>query len=229
MEEIDKRIVEVARSAVKEYLERLMNTERYVFIEEHGGLRNGFYERKVKTKFREIEDLSVPRDREGRFRSAALEPYSRSIGLEELIISLYSKGVSTRKASEILEEIFQNRNSRSSISRITDATMEEVKRFQSRALESRYIAIFLDALSFFLRRDTVEKEPILFAMGIRESGEYEILGFYLASKESHLSYTAVINDLYNRGMSEPLLFIADGIPKLDEEIRKVFPRADFQL
>ena len=91
MEEIDKRIVEVARSAVKEYLESLMNTERCVFIEEHGGLRNGFYERKVKTKFGEIEDLSVPRDREGRFRSAALEPYSRSIGLDELIISLYSK------------------------------------------------------------------------------------------------------------------------------------------
>ncbi len=110
------------------------------------------------------------------------------------------------KASEILESIFQ-----------------------SRPLESRYIAIFLDALFFFLRRDTVEKEPILFAMGIRESGEYEIMGFYLASKESHLSYTAVINDLYDRGVREPLLFIADGIPKLDEEIRKVFPRADFQL
>jgi transposase-like protein len=179
MEEIDKRIAEVARSAVKEYLESLMNTERDVFIDEHGGLRNGFYERKVKTKFGEIDDLSVPRDREGRFQSAALEPYSRSIGLDELIISLYSKGVSTRKASEILEEIFQNRYSRSSISRITDATTDEVKRFQSRPLESRYIAIFLDALFFFLRRDTVEKEPILFAMGIRESGEYEILGFYV--------------------------------------------------
>ncbi len=105
----------------------------------------------------------------------------------------------------------------------------KIKRFQSRPLESRYIAIFLDALFFFLRRDTVEKEPILLAMGIRESGEYEILGFYLASKESHLSYTAVIDDLYNRGVREPLLFIADGLPKLDEEVRRVFPRADFQL
>ena len=56
-----------------------------------------------------------------------------------------------------------------------------------------------------------------------------ILGFYISSKESHLSYNEVINDLYNRGVREPLLFIADGIPKLDEEIRKVFPRADFQL
>jgi putative transposase len=66
-------------------------------------------------------------------------------------------------------------------------------------------------------------------MGNRETAEYEIMGFYLASKESHLSYTAVIKDLYDRGVREPLLFIADGLPKLDEEIRKVFPRADFQL
>lgn len=76
--------------------------------------------------------------------------------------------------------------------------MEEVKRFQARALESRYIAIFLDALFFFLRRGAVEKDP-LFAMGIRESGEYEILGFYLASKESHMSYVEVVKDLYARG------------------------------
>ena len=229
MEEMDKKIMEVARSAVKEYLEGLMTTERDVFLEEHGGLRNGFYERTMKTKFGEIDDLTVPRDREGKYRTAVFEPYSRSIGIDELIISLYSKGISTRKASEILETIFQNRYSRSSISRITDATLEEVKRFQSRPLESRYIAIFLDALFFFLRRDTVEKEPILFAMGIRESGEYEILGFYLMSKESHNSYVAVIKDLYERGVREPLLFIADGLPKLDEEIRKVYPRADFQL
>ena len=108
MEEVDKRIVEVAKIAVKEYLENLMSTERDVFIDEHGGLRNGFYERKVKTRFWEIDDLTVPRDREGRFQSAALEPYSRSIDLDELYISLYSKGVSTRKTSEIVETIFQN-------------------------------------------------------------------------------------------------------------------------
>ena len=104
-----------------------------------------------------------------------------------------------------------------------------MKRFQSRPLESRYFAIFLDVLFFFLRMDTVEKEPILFAMGIRETGEYEIMGFYLASKKSHLSYTAVIKKLYDRGVREPLLFIEDGLPKLDEEIRNVFQRTDFQL
>ena len=139
--------------------------------------------------------MNVPGDREGKSRTGIFNPYARSIGIDELIISLYSKGISTRKMSEILESIFQNRYSRSSISRITEITIEEVKRFQNRPLDRRYIAIFLDALFFYLRRDTVEKEPIIFAMGIKESGEYEILGFYISSKESHLSYNEVIKYL----------------------------------
>jgi transposase-like protein len=99
-----------------------------------------------------------------------------------------------------------------SISRITDATLEEVKRSRGRSLESRYVAIFLDALFFYLRRETAEKEPIFFAMGTRETGEYEIMGFYLASKEFHNSYVEVIKDLHERGVREPLLLITDGLP-----------------
>jgi len=146
--------------------------------------------------------MNVPGDREAKFRTGIFNAYARSIGIDELIISLYSKGISTRKMSEILESIFQNRHSRSSISRITEITIEGVKRFQNRPLDRRYIAIFLDALFFYLRRDTVDKEPIIFAMGIKESREYEILGFYISSKESHLSYSEVINDLYSRGVRE---------------------------
>ena len=194
MEEMDKRTIEVARNAVKEYLENLMKTERDVFIDEHGGMKNGYYGRAMKTKFGEIEDLNVPRDREGKSRTGIFNPYASSIGIDELIISLYSKGISTRKMSEILESIFQNRYSRSSISRITEITIEEVKRFQNRPLDKRYIAIFLDALFFYLRGDTVEKEPIIFAMGIKESGEYGII-FYISSKESHISYNEAIKYL----------------------------------
>jgi len=173
-------------------------------------LKNGFYGRAMKTKFGEIEDLNVPRDMDGRFRTALFDPYARSIGIDELIISPYSKGIPTRKMSEILESIFQNRYSRSSISRITEITIEEVKRFQNRPLDGRYVAIFLDALFFYLRRDTVENEPIIFAMGIRESGEYEIMGFYISSKESHLSYSEVISDCKRRSR-----FVQNRLCKID--------------
>lgn len=200
--------MEVAKNAVKEYIENLMKTERDVFLRENGGSANGFYGRGMKTKMGEIPSINVPRDREGNFRTEVFQPYDRSIGIDELVISLYSKGVSTRNTAEILQTIFRKRYSRSTISSITDATMEEVNRFQNRSLEKRYIAIFLDGL-FFLRRDTVEKDPIIFALGIRETGEYEILGFYLTVKESHNTYFTVIRDLYDRGVGEPLLFIAD--------------------
>jgi len=102
MEDVDKRIMEVARSAVNEYLERLMNTHRDAFLEEHGVLRNGFYERTIKNNFGEIDDLTVTRDREGKYRAAVFKPYNKPVGVDELIISLYSKGISTRKASGIL-------------------------------------------------------------------------------------------------------------------------------
>ena len=227
MEDIDKIVTEVARKAVKEFLENLMNTERDVFLSENEGQKNGYYSRSMKTRIGEIKDLNVPRDREGSFQTAVFEPYSRSIGIDELILALYSKGVSTRNSAEIMQTIFQNRYSRSTISAITEATLEEVKRFQERSLDRRYIAIFPDGLFFFLRRDRVEKEPVIFAMGIKETGEYEILGFYLSAKETHNTYFTVIQDLYNRGIREPLLFIADGIPKLDEEIRRYFQELIF--
>ncbi len=229
MENVDNKIMEVARKAVKEYLQSLMIAEREAFLGENPGSGNGFYQRGLKTKLGSIENLQIPRDRDGNFRTAVFEPYDRSIGVDELIISLYAKGVFTRKVLEILETVFRNRYSRSGISRITKATMDEVMKFQQRPLDARYIAIFLDGLFSCLRRDTVEKEPIIFAMGIRETGEYEILGFYLTVKESHNTYFTVIQDLYDRGVREPLLFVADGIPKLDEEIRRIFPRSEFQL
>ncbi len=73
----------------------------------------------------------------------------------------------------------------------------------------------------------IEKEPVIFALGIKKTGEYEIPGFYVFAKETHNTYFSVIQDIYNRGVREPLLFIADVIPKRDEEIRKIFPGSDF--
>ena len=75
----------------------------------------------------------------------------------------------------------------------------------------------------------MEKEPVIFAMEIKKTGEYKILGFYLFAKETHSTYFSVIQDLYNRGIREPLIFIAYDIQKLDEEIRKIFPGSDFQF
>ena len=86
MEDMDKIVTEVARKAVKEFLENLMNTERDVFLSENNGQKNGYYRRSMKTRMGEINNLSVPRDRDGSFQTAVFEPYSRSIGIDELIL-----------------------------------------------------------------------------------------------------------------------------------------------
>ena len=106
-----------------------MNAERDVFLMENNGQKNGYYSRSMKTRMGEINNLNVPRDREGSFQTAAFEPYSRSIGMDELILALYSKGIFTRNSAEVMHTIFQNRYSSSTISTITEATMQEVKMF----------------------------------------------------------------------------------------------------
>ena len=221
-------VEEVIEETVKEKLEALMKIEHDQYLEENPGIKNGSYKRNLKTKYGELRQLSVPRNRDNTFHSAIIES-NKTVGLEKLITSLYSNGVSTRRISSILKDILNNRYSPSSISRITVLALEEVNRFVNRKLDKRYIAVMLDGLFFYLRRETVDKEPVIFALGIKESGEYEILGFYLTIKESHNNYKDVLEDLYRRGLKESLLFIADGITDLDEEVMKIYPGSDFQL
>ena len=109
----------------------------------------------------EIKQLNVPRDWESNFHTKVIEPYNRSIGMEDLIVSMYSNGISTRRIAGILEDILGNKYSKSTISRITELTMEEVYKFINRPLDKRYIAVFLDGLFFYLRRGNVDKEPVL--------------------------------------------------------------------
>ena len=172
MEELDKKVSEIVRSTVKEFMESLMKGEIQAFLEENRGSRNGYYERDLGTRYGKINDLRVPRDRNNEFQTALFERYQRNIGIDDPVVSMYSRGISAGKMAEILEELFHNRYSRSTISRITDITVPEISKWRSRPLEKRYIAIFMDAVFFSLRRETVQKECVIFAMGIRESGNY---------------------------------------------------------
>ena len=227
LENID--IDKLLRNAIKERIEKLMEIELNAYLEDNPGVKNGKYKRDLKTKYGEIKQLNIPRDRDSNFHTQVIEPYNRSIGMEDLIVSMYSNGISTRRIAGILEDILGNKYSKSTVSRITDLTMEEVYKFINRPLDKRYIAVFLDGLFFYLRRGNVDKEPVIFALGIKETGEYELLGFYLTVKESHNTYKDVLEDLYNRGLKEPLLIVADGIKNLDEEVMEIYPRSEFQL
>ncbi len=115
---------------MKEILETIMNTEREIFIENNNETRNGTYIRTLNTKYGFMDYLKVLRDREGNFRTMVFDSYKKSLNIEDLILSLYSNGISTRRISMILDEIFHGRYSKSTISKITDVVKEEIDAWQ---------------------------------------------------------------------------------------------------
>ena len=133
-----------------------MKIEHDQSLLENKGLKNGYYKRNLKTKYGEIRELEVPRNRDNNFQSAIIES-NKAVGLEYLIVSLYSNGVPTRKITGILKDIFGNKYSPSSVSRIMDLTLEEINKFLNRSLDNRYIAVMMGGLFSYLRSETVNR------------------------------------------------------------------------
>jgi transposase-like protein len=157
------------------------------------------------------------------------EPYQRRDGwLEQAIITMYQKGMSTREIGKFVEMILGDRYSATTISNITAATLDDIRKWRDRPLNKRYVALYLDAMFIKVRRDTVAKEAVYFALGVDEDGYREILGFYVGGQESASSWSDVLLDLKRRGVEEVLLGIFDGLSGLSDVFRKVFPLADVQ-
>ncbi|XEC94422.1 IS256 family transposase [Paenibacillus tarimensis] len=218
---------------VKEKLELLLREEIKNFMQvEHEGQRNsrnGYYERTFETRHSKINDLKVPRDRNGEFQTQLFEPYQRREGwLEEAIIHMYKGGMSTREVAKFIECMFGTQYSPTTISNITQTVMEDIEQWQNRPLERRYSVIYLDGLYVKLKRNTVSSEAVYLAMGIDEKGYRQILGFYVGGHESSNGWREVLRDLYRRGATEVLLGVFDGLPGLEEAFREVYPKADVQ-
>jgi transposase-like protein len=218
---------------VKENLESIMKAEIKQFMEveqeDKRNSRNGYYSRSLHTKYGHIEDLDVPRDRNGEFQTQVFQPYQRRDGwLEEAVIQMYKSGMGTRDVARFVESMFGSHYSPTTISNITATVLEDIQQWQARALKKRYAVIYLDGLYVKLKRSTVSGEAIYFAMGIDEDGHRQILGFYVGGQESSNGWRDVLKDLYKRGAQEVLLGVFDGLPGLDDAFRETYPKADVQ-
>ncbi|WP_274366329.1 IS256 family transposase [Paenibacillus thermotolerans] len=223
----------LVREFVKEKLELIMNEEMNNFLQiEQQGLRNsrnGYYERTLDTKYGKINDLQVPRDRRGEFQTQVFEPYQRRDDwLEEAVIQMYKAGMGTRGVANFIESMFGSRYSPATVSNITSTVLEDIEAWQSQPLETRYSVIYLDALFFKLRRQTVDSEAIYLAMGINSQGYRQILGFYVGGNESANGWRDVLRDLHRRGAKEVLLGVFDGLSGLEEAFKETYPKADVQ-
>lgn len=228
-----KQIEELVLNFVKENLESILKEEMKNFFEvEHPELKNsknGFYERILDTKYGRIDDLTVPRDRNGHFQTALFDPYQRQERwLGETIITMYQKGFSTRELGSFIERILGKSYSPATISNITDVLVEDIKEWQQRPLQKRYTVLYLDGTYLKLRRQDVDSEVVYVVVGITEDGFKEIVGFYVGGKESALGWKEILFDLHKRGLEEILLAVFDGLTGLESALKEVYPKADVQ-
>ena len=218
---------------VKDNMESIMRAEIQAFMssDEAGtrNSRNGYYTRNLHTKYGNLEDLEIPRDRQGLFQTQLFEPYQRRDGwLEEAVIQMYKSGMGTRDVARFIESMFGSHYSPTTVSNITATVLDDIHQWQKRPLSNRYSVIYLDGLYVKLKRGTVCGEVVYFAMGIDEMGQRQILGFYVGGQESSNGWREVLKDLYNRGAQEVLLGVFDGLPGLDAAFKETYPQADVQ-
>lgn len=228
-----EQLKELVLAFVKEKLEFIMREELANFLDierlEQHNTRNGYYTRTLETQFGKIDNLRVPRDRQGEFHTSLFEPYPRRDGwLEEAVIRMYKGGMSTREVADFIECILGTHYSPATVSNITNTVLQDVHAWQSQPLKKRYSVLYLDGIYFSLRRDSVASEVIYVAMGIDEDGYRQILGFHVGGHESAHGWKEFLQDLYQRGAREILLGVFDGLVGLEEAFHSVYPKADVQ-
>lgn len=191
--------------------------------------RNGFSKKKVQSTVGPIE-LDVPRDRNSEFSPKVVRKRQRDIsGIEDKVISMYAKGMSTRDIKQHIYDIYGYEISPETVSNITDTMLEHAKEWQSRPLESVYGIVFMDALVVKLRTDGIVKNVALYAIiGINLEGHKSCLGLYIAETESAKYWLAVMNELKNRGVKEVLIFAVDNLAGISSAIEAAFPHAEVQ-
>lgn len=191
--------------------------------------RNGYSQKTVKSQFGELE-LDIPRDRKAEFEPKIVPKYKRDIsGLEEKIISLYSRGMTTRDIHDQLKDLYGIEVSAEMVSKITDRLIPEIKEWQSRPLERIYPFVFMDAIHYKIRDDGhILNRAAYVVLGINLDGNKDILGIWIGENESSKFWLGVLTELKNRGVESILIFSVDGLTGIKEAIQAAYPRAIVQ-
>jgi putative transposase len=203
-----------------------------------GNSRNGVIAKTVQTGVGPV-GLAVPRDRAGSFEPVLVPKRSGRVsgGLDDMVISLYAHGMSVRDIVHHLEQVYGTQLSAESVSRITDAVLEEVRAWQDRPLEAVYPVVFLDAIVVKVRDNhVVQNKPAYIALGVDGDGEKHVLGIWLAKTpletaaagEGARFWASVTADLRNRGVRDILIACCDGLAGFEDAIHAAFPEATVQ-
>lgn len=228
LEEFKSLLRESLQAASEEELTSHLGYEKHQ-ESENTNYRNGHSKKSLKTKYGQI-DVAIPRDREGTFEPKLVPKRERILkGSEELILSLYAKGMSVADISTHLDDLYGYQLSEQTISNITEAIMDKAKEWQNRPLEAIYPIVFMDATVLKIRVDRVVKNIAAYIMlGITLEGKKEILGIWIGENETSKYWLTLLNELKNRGVEDILIFAIDGLNGFNQAIQAVYPKAEIQ-
>ncbi len=191
--------------------------------------RNGKKPKSIRSKYGEM-NIRVPQDRESSFEPQVVQKRQKDIShIDDKIIAMYAKGLSTRQISEQIEDIYGFDISEGMISDVTNKLLPEIEDWQHRPLSRIYPVVFIDAVHFSVRDNNVIKKLAAYViLGINEDGLKEVISLQIGQNESSKYWLGVLNELKNRGVQDILILCADGLSGMKEAVNTAFPTTEYQ-
>ena len=228
LKQLTKTVIETALD--EEMTEHLGYEKHDAAGKQTANSRNGVRPKTVLTETTGTVEVDVPRDREGTFEPVIVKKRQRRLtGVDEMVLSLYAKGLTTGEISAHFAEIYGASVSKETVSRITDRVLEEMAVWQNRPLDEVYAAIFIDAIVVKIRDGQVANRPIYAAIGVTLDGEKDILGLWAGTGgEGAKFWMSVLTDIKNRGVKDTFFLVCDGLKGLPEVVTNVWPLTTVQ-
>ena len=191
--------------------------------------RNGYKSKRVISSYGSM-DIDVPQDRKSTFEPQVVKKRQKDISdIDQKIISMYAKGMTTRQISETIEDIYGFETSEGFISDVTDKILPQIEDWQNRPLDEVYPILYIDAIHYSVRDNGVIRKLAAYViLGINTEGKKEVLSITVGDNESSKYWLSVLNELKNRGVKDILIICADGLSGIKEAIAAAFPKTEYQ-
>ena len=191
--------------------------------------RNGYKSKRVNSSYGSM-DIDVPQDRKSTFEPQIVKKRQKDISdIDQKIISMYAKGMTTRQISETIEDIYGFETSEGFISDVTDKILPQIEDWKNRPLDEVYPILYIDAIHYSVRDNGVIRKLAAYViLGINTEGKKEVLSITVGDNESSKYWLSVLNELKNRGVKDILIICADGLSGIKEAIAAAFPKTEYQ-
>jgi putative transposase len=206
-----------------------MEREEYLQVTD-SDKANGYYSRSLRALMKNGMTINIPRTRNGGFAPIAFELIKMNQDqVNELCLTLYKKGMTSRDVSDVMEKFFGNSMSHTTINELAEKFHDIRLAWQNSKLEEFYSVIFCDCIFVTVRRgDSYEKEAVYVCYGVNENNKRELLGLEISPTETIATWKDIFNNIKQRGVKTTSLVVADGIIDMEEVVLECFKKAEFQ-